>query len=144
MTDPDTALIMLNTIGSVLGPDDDEGPKTVGLEVAVKAVDATEVRKDILSVLIFHASFKYKGIVKALTEMEVASPDTVIDPAVAVTSACGKVLETMLPSMPEPSENATEDADPCAALAPIDKANADKPGVVEYETDIGDSGIQSF
>lgn len=36
---------MLNTIGSVLGPEDDEGPKTVGLEVAVKAVDATEVKK---------------------------------------------------------------------------------------------------
>lgn len=72
--------------------------------------------------------------------MEVASPDLIVPPAVAVTKACGKVLETMLPGVPEPSENDTADADPCASLAPIDKANADKPGVVEYETDIGDSG----
>ena len=69
-----------------------------------------------------------------------ASPDLVIPPAVAIARSGGKVLETMLPSVPEPSENETADADPCGSLAPIDKANADKPGVVEYETDIGDSG----
>ena len=43
VTDPDTALIVVNTIGSVLGPGEGDGPKTVGLEVAMKAVDATEV-----------------------------------------------------------------------------------------------------
>ena len=43
VSDPDTALIVVNTIGSVVGPGDTEGPKSVGLEVGTKAVDATEV-----------------------------------------------------------------------------------------------------
>ena len=37
------------------------------------------------------------------------------------------------------TKNATETQEnPCDAIPPIDKANADKPGAVEYDTDIGD------
>ena len=80
--------------------------------------------------------------------MEVASPLDLISPATSIASSVGIVLETMLgsPASPEPGDGAndTADADPCKSLAPIDKANADKPGVVEYETDIGDSGNLKF
>ena len=44
VSDPDSALIMVNTIGSVVGPSGGEGPSSVGLEVGTKAVAATEVR----------------------------------------------------------------------------------------------------
>ena len=79
----------------------------------------------------------FQAIVNALTDMDVASPLDLIPPVTAIASSLGRVLETMLPSTPEPSNDTN--ADPCKAIAPIDKANADKPGVVEYETDIGDS-----
>ena len=42
VSDPGGALILVNTIGSVLGTED-EGPKSIGLEVGNKAVDATGV-----------------------------------------------------------------------------------------------------
>ena len=76
--------------------------------------------------------------------MDVASPTDLLDPVNSIAKTLGIVLETMLgsPSSSEPSEgsNDTSNGDPCKSIAPIDKANADKPGVVEYETDIGDSG----
>ena len=46
VSDPDAALIMVNTIGSVVGPGESEGPPSVGLEVGTKAVAATEVYVD--------------------------------------------------------------------------------------------------
>ena len=77
----------------------------------------------------------------ALLSMEVASPTDLIDPITSIASMLGIVLETMLGIEPNKVSKNTTDMDPCGAIAPIDQANADKPGVVEYETDIGDSGI---
>ena len=34
--------------------------------------------------------------------------------------------------------NSTAEVDPCSLIPAVDKENADKPGVVEYDTDIGD------
>ena len=80
--------------------------------------------------------------------MDVASPTDLLAPVSSIASNLGTIMETMLgsPSSPEPSEgsNDTTNGDPCKSIAPIDKANADKPGVVEYETDIGDSGSYMY
>ena len=43
MSDPDGALIVANSIGSVVGDGNSDGESSVGLEVGTKAVDATEV-----------------------------------------------------------------------------------------------------
>ena len=83
-----------------------------------------------------------KTVVNALVEMEVPSPDELIPPIKSAAENFGTILETMLgiPQPPAEVGNST-DENPCKSLAPIDKANADKPGVMEYETDIGDSGM---
>ena len=78
--------------------------------------------------------------------MEVADPSSLVPPIEAVIESLGVVLDTFLgpPESKESTENVNISANPCDLLAPIDKANADKPGVVEYETDIGDSSMKNF
>ena len=46
----------------------------------------------------------------------------------------------MISSVPgsELSNTAPKEKDPCGNIAAVDKANAAKPGVVDYDTDIGD------
>ena len=79
--------------------------------------------------------------------MEVATPDELLPAIESVATTVGLIMNTMLSVEDTASDNAnsTNDPlsdtteDPCLAISPIDKINADKPGVVEYETDIGDS-----
>ena len=73
--------------------------------------------------------------------MDVATPSALLSPITSVASTLGTVLEKMLPAPPPPNRNSNSSDNPCGDISPVDKANADKPGVVEYETDIGDSGI---
>ena len=85
--------------------------------------------------------------------MDIATPGELLPVIKSVSTALGKVMSVMLSEDKTPgavSTNNTNDTmdsnmgtteDPCLALPPIDMINANKPGVVEYETDIGDSGI---
>ena len=91
-------------------------------------------------------------MVNAVLNMDIATPADLIPIIESVAKTLGKIMDVMLSedeaNVPL-STNITNDTtgdnsdtineDPCSALTPIDKINADKPGVVEYETDIGDS-----
>ena len=129
ITDPDSALILSNTVGSIVGPSPEAGEApTIGLEVAVKAVDALE------------------NVVNGIAKMDIASPQEIVPAATSVASTVGTIMDVMAAAAgrgPAPvkdkngAENGTSD-DPCGKLSAIDKVNADKPGVVEYDTDVGD------
>ena len=101
-----------------------------------------------------------QNIVTALLNMDVATPGQLTpaiqsiaqtlgvimnimlsedDSSAAVPTTTSSVNDTNTTTETTESVSATSE-DPCLALSPIDKINADKPGVVEYETDIGDSG----
>ena len=82
--------------------------------------------------------------------MDVATPSEITPAITSVASTVGTILDKMLSGGDSGSGsaagnttgNATAAAgedDPCASVPVVDKLNADKPGVVEYETDIGDS-----
>ena len=86
--------------------------------------------------------------------MDVATPGELIPAITSIAKTVGLIMDIMLGvdnsaassiTMSTNDTNTTSDDaqdasdDPCLAISPIDKINADKPGVVEYETDIGDS-----
>ena len=80
--------------------------------------------------------------------MDVATPGELLPAIASVAKTVGLIMNTMIggptgngkESNSSSSEEAAGSDDPCQAVSLIDKINADKPGVVEYETDIGDSG----
>ena len=82
--------------------------------------------------------------------MDVATPGELLPAIESVAKTVGLIMNTMLEDKSNPgnsdSENSTSETaidiaeDPCAVVTLIDQINADKPGVVEYETDIGDEG----
>ena len=124
IADPDTALILSNTIADIIGPPAKDGEKTtIGLEVGTKAVDTME------------------SIVDALSSMDVASPDEILPTISAVVETVGQIMNVMLDGGgggDGAAKNSTTEVDPCSLIPAVDKENADKPGVVEYDTDIGD------
>ena len=125
ITDPDSALILSNTVGSIVGPAPEEGETpTIGLEVAVKAVDALE------------------NVVNGIAKMDVASPFEIVPAATSVANTVGTIMDVMAAAAgrtpPPPKNGNGTSEDPCGKLSAIDKVNADKPGVVEYDTDVGD------
>ena len=89
--------------------------------------------------------------------MDVVTPGELIPAITSIAKTVGLIMDIMLGvdnsaassiTMSTNDTNTTSDTsddgqdasdDPCLAISPIDKINADKPGVVEYETDIGDS-----
>ena len=98
-----------------------------------------------------------QDVVNAVLNMKIATPADLIPIIESVAKTLGKIMNVMLSEDENTvplSTNSTNDTsggdsdviieDPCLALSPIDKINADKPGVVEYETDIGDSRKDFF
>jgi hypothetical protein len=87
--------------------------------------------------------------------MDVATPGELVPAIESVAKTVGLIMNMMLKgtttSGNSVSGNDTKTTsansdtvqdttdDPCLAIPLIDQINADKPGVVEYETDIGDS-----
>ena len=85
--------------------------------------------------------------------MDVATPSEIQPAITSVASTVGTILDKMLSgggegvsggsgggnSTGNDTAAAAAEDDPCASVPIVDKLNADKPGVVEYETDIGDS-----
>ena len=128
VADPASALILANTIASIVGPPPEEGKQpTIGLEVTTKAVDAMGM------------------LVNGLSQMEVSSPQELIPAVTSVAETVGQIMTIMADTAgggdaakKNTTGNGTADEDPCASLPAIDKANSDKPGVVEYDTDVGD------
>jgi hypothetical protein len=88
-----------------------------------------------------------ENVVNGLATMELASPQELVPAATSVAATVGLIMDIMAAAAgrgPEPENknatgNGTDSDDPCAALSAIDKVNADKPGVVEYDTDVGDN-----
>ena len=96
-----------------------------------------------------------QSVVNALLNMDVATPGELVPAIESVAKTVGLIMNMMLKgtatSGTSVSGNDTKTTsansdtvqdttdDPCLAIPLIDQINADKPGVVEYETDIGDS-----
>ena len=137
--DPDSALVLANVLNSLVTDGD---KNSMGMEVQQQAVEVGE------------------SLVGALEEMEVSSPQELLPVMESIMETVGSVLGGMLGggrSEEEGAENdnTTDTSDPCSGVSSsalelfqyflvyqvsvIDKINADKPGVVEYETDVGDS-----
>ena len=79
--------------------------------------------------------------------MDVATPGELVPAIESVAKTVGLIMNTMLEDKNNPSSSDNSNSsdvdiseDPCSAVTLIDQINADKPGVVEYETDIGDDG----
>ena len=120
-TDMPTTEIVAKTIEAIIGEPPVEGEKSdVGLE-ATKA--ATQVLQQ---------------LVDSMGNMDGISEPSQIAPAMtSMTKAIGTLLEgIMKTSNIQAKEDSTAD-EVCSQLTPIDTVSADKPGVVEYDTDIG-------
>ena len=120
-TDMPTTEIVAKTIEAIIGEPPVEGEKSdVGLE-ATKA--ATQVLQQ---------------LVDSMGSMDGISEPSQIAPAMtSMTKAIGTLLEgIMKTSNIQAKEDSTAD-EVCSQLTPIDTVSADKPGVVEYDTDIG-------
>jgi hypothetical protein len=69
----------------------------------------------------------------------IAEPSAIVGTMSSMTNAIGTMLAgIMKTSSIEASEDSSA-AELCGTLVPVDKASADKPGVVEYDADIGDN-----
>ena len=131
-TDLDAAMIVANTIQGIVGEPPEPGEKSeLGLEVSIKAIKASS------------------NLVKAMSQMDVSTPDDLKAPIKSIAKTAGTIMQVLLGvgmQLPELSPNKTSNdtseeggpVDPCDLVPPIDKANADKPGAIEYDTDIGD------
>ena len=120
-TDLPTAEIIAQTIESIIGePPLDNEKSDVGLEATKSATDLLQ------------------QLVDSMDNMDGISEPSQITPAMtSMTNAIGTLLgNVMKTSNIQPNENSTAD-EVCSELTPIDTISADKPGVVDYDTDIG-------
>ena len=68
----------------------------------------------------------------------IADPSQLVPTMTSMTNTIGTLLQGIMgTSNVKAGENSTAE-ELCSHLVPIDKASADKPGVVDYDTDIGD------
>ena len=68
----------------------------------------------------------------------IAEPSQLLPTMTSMATTIGTLLEGIMgTSNVESNEDSTAE-ELCSHLVPIDTASADKPGVVEYDTDIGD------
>ena len=68
----------------------------------------------------------------------IGEPSQLIPTMTSMATTIGTLLEGIMgTSNVEATEDSTAE-ELCSHLVPIDTASADKPGVVEYDTDIGD------
>ena len=125
VSNPESALMVTNAIASILGSDDGNSTQsTVGIEVATKAIDATEVRRNFSNQNIQEL---FQNVVDALLNMDVATPSELTPAMTSVAATVGTILDLMLggstgDSGGNKTDNATEtEVDPCASLSIIDK-----------------------
>ena len=120
--DVGTAEIVAKTIEALIGEPPNEGEKgDIGLEATQSAAALLQ------------------DLANSLDSMDgIAEPSQLVPTMTSMATAIGTLLEGIMgTSNVESSEDSTAE-ELCSHLVPIDTASADKPGVVEYDTDIGD------
>ena len=121
VNDMPSAEIVAKTVEAIIGEPPAEGEKSdIGLE-------ATKTATNVL-----------QELVDSIGNLDGVSEPSQITPALtSMTKAIGTLLEgIMSTSNVEPNKDSSAD-EVCSQLNPIDTVSADKPGVVEYDTDIG-------
>jgi hypothetical protein len=68
----------------------------------------------------------------------IAEPSAVVSTMTSMTNAIATMLEGIMKTSTIEASEDTSAEELCGNLVPVDKASADKPGVVEYDSDIGD------
>ena len=121
-TDLPTAEIVAKTVETLIGEPALPGEKgDIGLEATQSAADVLQ------------------GLADSLGTMDgIADPAQIIPAMTSMTSTIGTLLDGIMgTSNIKTAENSTAD-EICPQLIPIDTVSADKPGVVDYDTDVGD------
>lgn len=122
-TELSTTEIVAKTVESLIGDGPLEGESgDIGLEATKSATKILQNLADSLNGL-----------------ENIPDPTLLIPSMTSMTGAIGVLLEgIMKTSNIETTEDSTAD-EICPHIVPIDEASADKPGVVDYDTDIGDN-----
>ena len=121
VSDLPTATVVAKTLEDIVGePPLQDEKSQLGIEAMKSATDLVE------------------DIVNSIDALDIATPEELVPVTESILTTVGTLLDSIQATANlEVSENSTVE-DVCGSLNPIDKVSADKPGVMEYDTDIGD------
>ena len=121
VSDLPTATVVAKTLEDIIGePPLPDEKSQLGIEAMKSATDLVE------------------DIVNSVDALDVATPEELVPVTESILKTVGTLLDSIQSTANlEVSENSTVE-DICGSLNPIDIVSVNKPGVMEYDTDIGD------